>query len=262
MLNRFVAHAINSFKINLRLVLFVAAASVVMTIFEDSEDMASLLLMTVSLLVYVVLIFMLAIQSHYTTLKSERHDIVAQEQVDIDRARFIKVAILVNLVAYIPMVSAGLVITFAIDTYNGDFLAAGQIPFGLCVLAAVLVVLTVVAYIALSPFIPRSLSNLYLPFKTQIAVNFANWKRAAYYLLVYAFLPNLILLVVGNSSLIYFVMNFDSSGSIIGSVGLSIISFIIGVFDAIGVILFATAFSMHFLDSVANETVIQDDVSA
>jgi hypothetical protein len=255
MLQRFFGHVLTSCKSNYRLILLIAGTYTLMSTIEDEYSVMGTLVEFGCLLVAVILSFMLAIQSHYTTLKTERADIVAGELTNSNKGRFIKVAILVNLVAYIPMVSIAAMFIFGIESKldlmfdtSGDFLLLPWLSIG------GLTLLTIALYVALGPFIPRTLSNLHKPFKQQVGVNLSNWKRALFYLLCCAVLTAFIFAGIAKTALIYVMGNhffFEVLGAGIHAVLISALSILSEIVDAVSIVLFATAFSMHFLDTIA-----------
>jgi hypothetical protein len=215
-------------------------------------------IMAIGIIASVVIMFMIAIKSHLIPMQIEHPDIVAMTDGRINRGRFIMVFILVTIAAAIPIVfnvfiSADLVSIAGIQIKSD--LNSDAVP----TLVKVLLLggLTIFILIALSPFIPRALSIFTSPIKDQIAVNLSNWKRGLLYIAVFAFIPHFILSSLATALMFWFMISLLAGGKLF-FVLIGCAMFLTTALNGISLVLMSTAFSMHFLDTITDETVDED----
>jgi hypothetical protein len=203
----------------------------------------------------VIIMFMVAIKSHLTPIQNEQPDIVSIIDGRINRGRFIKVFILVTLATAVPIIF-NIIVSADLISIGGLQLRPGMhsdvIPQ--VVIVVLFGGLTAFILVALSPFIPRALSDLIMPIKDQIAVNLSNWQRALLYIVVFAFIPHFVLSSLTTALLFWVMISVLGVGEMFVFL-MGGVMFITTALNGVSVVLLSTAFSLHFLDTVADEAV-------
>lgn len=258
MISRFFGHFWTSFKASIWIVLCLGVLGAITSILSNAVGPSGAAVSIVGVLASFFIMIVLAAKCHLMTIRNEQPDIVAITDGRVNRWRFVKTLVLVMLATSIPLLlkflaSSGTMTIGNTQIDTGPYYSAMDSAFVGLLFAAV----SVFILVAFSPFIPRALTNFTMPIMEQIAVNLSNWKRGLFYIVVCALIPHLILSTVATSALIYSMMSVQIMGAAFTAI-LAIMMFVITAFNGISVILFSTAFSMHFLDTFADETTTDD----
>lgn len=219
----------------------------------------------------IIIWFKLAIKSHHNALISERPDATSINIPIQTKAKFIGVALLVILVAILVVWFVGLLLGMLTGDAFWEFLFTAfiafmsgnaTVSFSYISFAIIIAALTAFSFILTSPFMPRVLTSFHRPFRSQVRVNMFHWRHAMRYYLIGPIIIWLLYVIIEFCVGTIFSLAYigDASIQYTGSLYGAVWALFAGVLHSALIIAASTAFSMHFLDTISDDELL--DISS
>jgi hypothetical protein len=257
MINRFYGHFFASLSTHYKWVLLLCLLYTCYNLLFDHVGTLAILAETVAVFGSTIVWLILAFKSHHKTLHTARPDAVSRVIPRKTKATFVGVIILVQFVIFILVsLMVGVLYGYFQDALVSKMLGGDFYGIYLIGILIPLSIPYAVLYMVMAPFIPRTLTHFHRPFLQQIRVNLAgSWRALGYYLIGPVFIY---IMVLGWGFLTEYLLRITDYSDVMLTAKTLLLGIFEGIIEGILIIAAATAFSMHFLDTVKDETVAEE----